>query len=226
MKGGGEGGEIGDCGKAGGEGGDVGGQGVVQSALAAPGSAPTVTTASNSLLIVHTWMATAAPAISYDSPSPSVCTWTRFVVSARATFVHVPPSNVLSPEIVLTTPYLLPAASSPRKDTAWDLEEKVAVHRGPQVERGDEGYPPHRGPRPVLHASAWSVVRDHALGSHPTELEAVGRVKIVQNLGTADPVPAHGAEALVFIECVRTFPARTRAAPRSDEAHTRVRRSL
>ena len=70
MKGGGEGGEIGGGGKAGGEGGDVGG--VVQSASAATESTPTVTTASDSLLIVHTWMATAAPAISYDSPSPSV----------------------------------------------------------------------------------------------------------------------------------------------------------
>ena len=72
MKGGGEGGEIGSGGKAGGEGGDVGGQGVVQSALAATESAPTVTTAPDSLLIVHTWMATAAPAISYDSPSSGV----------------------------------------------------------------------------------------------------------------------------------------------------------
>ena len=70
MKGGGEGGEIGGGGKAGGEGGDVGG--VVQSASAATESTPTVTTASDSLLIVQTWMATAAPAISYDSPSPSV----------------------------------------------------------------------------------------------------------------------------------------------------------
>ena len=59
-------------GDEGGKGGGVGGQGVVQSALAAIESTPTVTTASNSLLIVHTWMAMAAPAISYDSPSASV----------------------------------------------------------------------------------------------------------------------------------------------------------
>ena len=59
-------------GDEGGEGGGVGGQGVVQSALAAIESTATTTTASNSLLIVHTWMAMAAPAISYDSPSPSV----------------------------------------------------------------------------------------------------------------------------------------------------------
>ena len=72
MKGGGDGGESGSGGKAGGEGGDVGGQGVVQSASAATESTPTVTTASDSLLIVHTWMAMAAPAISYDSPSASV----------------------------------------------------------------------------------------------------------------------------------------------------------
>eukprot|EP00964_Phaeocystis_antarctica_P035297 scaffold20156_cov43-Phaeocystis_antarctica.AAC.2 len=69
---GGKAGDGGKGGKGGGEGGGVGGQGVVQSALAAIESTPTVTTASNSLLIVHTWMAMAAPAISYDSPSPSV----------------------------------------------------------------------------------------------------------------------------------------------------------
>ena len=54
----------------GGEGGDEGAK--MQSALAATESTPTVTTAFNSLLIVHTWMATAAPVISYASPSPSV----------------------------------------------------------------------------------------------------------------------------------------------------------
>eukprot|EP00964_Phaeocystis_antarctica_P052475 scaffold30727_cov58-Phaeocystis_antarctica.AAC.1 len=69
---GGDGGDGSDGGDGGDGGGAGGGQGMVQSALAAIESTPTVTTASNSLLIVHTWMAMAAPAISYDSPSASV----------------------------------------------------------------------------------------------------------------------------------------------------------
>ena len=73
--GGGKGEGVGGGGEGvggGGEGVGGGGEGVVQSALAAIESTATTTTASNSLLIAHTWMAMAAPAISYDSPSPSV----------------------------------------------------------------------------------------------------------------------------------------------------------
>eukprot|EP00964_Phaeocystis_antarctica_P029369 scaffold16547_cov73-Phaeocystis_antarctica.AAC.2 len=146
---------------------------------------------------VHTWMVKAAPCISYDSPSLSTIQSSDGIppvpVGARATLKRVDPGRTRivhairaarGPRVIAAKGHVdiavVVGEVVPRRGAcgARDLEQKVALYRGPQVERRDEGRPRQRGPCPVLYASGCSIVRDNALGAHPAKLEAVGRVEI------------------------------------------------